>query len=733
MNRIAPKDSRIAASESLPRIADAEPRTPFTPSSTPFGPLLSGLKLTVRSAVTTGLTLLMLAQGLNPSVAAAQTGAARIGTEGAPITWVAGRSGPSLERYEAARATMERLEAANAAVTEARFALTSAQGQGPILEAELAEAEAALAAWVPADTTGLESWDVELALEDAASDRAGREALVAEMTQLVEAHPAKLAKAERDLAVAQSEVTKVEASLAKWGAEARAALTDLGLEVPASYGDAYVIGQAVVAEAWEAASGRPVSDLAPYERSWLLALGSSHPGAIDDRLASFEAWPSTLLRDVEAIGTARTWSAEGAQRADRVAAALDYTPTAIDVAALGRWDDAEVDRMIERARALEGVGLEWTRGLRTSPYPQGPSAMTDFTVLLGFRSESETVRFWIEPPTSFSARFVDVPFDALVAGAKDWVDAGRRLTVDALPAIAVKVKGGPDAARLDALLARAELSKDPLDADALANLATIDRIDDTTFARLDAVAERFGRKLTMPEIASLCADFTAETPTDFVPSAEAIANAQRFDPGASLDDVYVWSVAKPKDRDALIEAIGARLDGAPHAHRSDRAAEYSEAFGDHVDRLSTSDLMRIDALLDALDDPSVRAAVLDQIAADVANENSELGGVFVVEGGAPRFVPLAPDDAAASNNEFAFPSAVDPYAAIVTVHLHAVGHTEGTNAGPSSAYDGRIADRGVSRSTGKSDLVIADLGDGRFGADYYTPEGAVVDLGVFTR
>ncbi|MEQ9502800.1 MAG: hypothetical protein RIT81_38375 [Deltaproteobacteria bacterium] len=696
----------------------------------PFGPRLSDLSMSVRRKVVTGLTLLMLAQGVALPAAAARTGAAGATTKGAPIEWVAAdESGPAIERYHTNKSVMQAYGEAVSALSVARLNVSSHERNGPILDEELGKAQAALAAWTPADTTGLESWDKDLVLEDAANEKRRLEGAVADVEALIAAYPAEHAEVLAKLDAATARVAELDARLTPSGDEAAQSLE--GFLKPGDTNAAYRIGLAAVVEGYGLASGRSPASLSPHEKAWLRTLGSLHPENVDARLASFEAWPRDMLQDVVAVALAPHYDADGAARAQRAAAALAYTPTPIDVVALGRWDDAGVDRMIDRAAQLEAVGLEWTDGLRMSPYPGGPAALTDFTSLLTLRADRDEVRMWIDPPSKLGARHVDVDFAALLDGARAWVGEGRRLTVEALPLVAIRVAGGEDAARLEKVLARVDGGEAAVDFNNIANLATVDALDDAIFARLDAVAERLGRPLTRGELASLSQRFIEHPDRDEVPSKQAIQHAQEHDPDARLDDIYVWSVATPQPCDALITSLTKRLAQTTHAHRSDRAAEYSERFEDHVDKLSTSDLVRIDWLLTALEDGVVRKTIGAQIEADQADETTELGGMFVVQGGAPRFVPLKPD-APESNNSFRFPAQVNPLASVVTAHLHAVGHTDGENAGPSSAFGGRSGDRGFTAESGRSDLVIADLGDGKFGVDYVNPEGAVVDLGVFS-
>lgn len=78
------------------------------------------------------------------------------------------------------------------------------------------------------------------------------------------------------------------------------------------------------------------------------------------------------------------------------------------------------------------------------------------------------------------------------------------------------------------------------------------------------------------------------------------------------------------------------------------------------------------------------------------------------------------------------PSDVDRYAAVLTRIFTPLEMRPTRKAPVRTRRRWPSAGRGTAFEMAESDLVMPHLGAGRFGADYDTPNGAVVDLGQFS-
>jgi hypothetical protein len=245
----------------------------------------------------------------------------------------------------------------------------------------------------------------------------------------------------------------------------------------------------------------------------------------------------------------------------------------------------------------------------------------------------------------------------------------------------------------------------------------------TSFDLVREASAILGRKLTVGEASMLV---TAKVPLCDPLPKDAVRAALAIDPGASLQDVAL--LAKIGEVPSL-ERIGSKL--TPGVPRRDRAAEYSESWDDAKAGLTKADRIRIDLLLDLFRSAAGRKAVSEAISADLKQLDAEAGGRIDLLGGEPILV-LVPSDAA-NNNSYVYPGEASALlSSLVPFHLHAIDEAGNpSSAGPSSAWGGTVGDRAAARHRGLAEVVITHLDRDRFGVDYYTPSGVVVDLGTF--
>jgi hypothetical protein len=164
-------------------------------------------------------------------------------------------------------------------------------------------------------------------------------------------------------------------------------------------------------------------------------------------------------------------------------------------------------------------------------------------------------------------------------------------------------------------------------------------------------------------------------------------------------------------------------------------------------KLSWGDLLTILVLDDALAEPSVRNAILEQASADRANKQTEFGGALeaIWPGGdakraspsdgsgafdarlylppvPPRVIPSSDSRFVASEQMIAStPRSVAHY------HFHVQNEQNGEYAGPSTG------DLDYAASYARNCLVFTSIDDGVLNVDYYQRNGACIDLGEVRR
>jgi len=207
---------------------------------------------------------------------------------------------------------------------------------------------------------------------------------------------------------------------------------------------------------------------------------------------------------------------------------------------------------------------------------------------------------------------------------------------------------------------------------------------------------------------------------------------------AALRHLAVLAAAEPGQRALSQEdaraAARRRLSGRPFHPRGRDAedeayvAPLEERFADHADRLTHADLIHLLAVLDALDRPSVRAALFEQADADHADRESEHGGVLAWSDGQVEAVAYP---TALRTNDRAFHSShrliEAAYAGLAHYHFHAQEHDNSAYAGPGKG------DLAFAERMGMACLVFTFVAKDTLAADYYQPGGGVIDLGVIRR
>lgn len=187
----------------------------------------------------------------------------------------------------------------------------------------------------------------------------------------------------------------------------------------------------------------------------------------------------------------------------------------------------------------------------------------------------------------------------------------------------------------------------------------------------------------------------------------------------------------PTDHATLFTVLAERLDHQPTERRESRALDtaYTEAFIDHRDNLAWGDLLVIETLLNALSDPSLIRDLFAHADTDLADNTTEYGGLLLIDAQsrtAFRAYPpmLRGNDTryVASDNLLA-----NLPRALAHIHFHA-----STSRNPEHAGPGR-GDLAFAQRFGVSCLVLTFLDRDMLNADYYQPDGIVIDLGTLSR
>jgi hypothetical protein len=183
-------------------------------------------------------------------------------------------------------------------------------------------------------------------------------------------------------------------------------------------------------------------------------------------------------------------------------------------------------------------------------------------------------------------------------------------------------------------------------------------------------------------------------------------------------------------RSELLAEIAAHLAALKHVRRvpsSPGAADDSpETLAAAEPKLQRGDLLTITLLLDFLAQRQGRQEVLQMGAADRTDTTSEHGGRITAKDGQLAFTLMPPMYGGSDTGYVTPDKAMDLVpASIALFHLHFHHLDNAENAGPGG---GDLAFAHMNRV---SCVVFTSLDAHTFDADYYNPDGAVVDLGVY--
>lgn len=192
--------------------------------------------------------------------------------------------------------------------------------------------------------------------------------------------------------------------------------------------------------------------------------------------------------------------------------------------------------------------------------------------------------------------------------------------------------------------------------------------------------------------------------------------------------------------DSLRQEVQSKLSNQPLTsvfERSGKQVEIkpgSETYFsfNNFDRLSRFDLFRLNTLLDNLKQPQFRQQILGIISQDLANPNSELGGLMHLsqDGRSIAIQEVPPLPGSSGNSSYSGgqqPEFIERHAqSLVDFHLHAL-EQKNKNKGPSSN------DVGTSRRDQRSSVVISSHGEGRFLVHFWDAQGNVIGLGEWTN
>lgn len=193
-----------------------------------------------------------------------------------------------------------------------------------------------------------------------------------------------------------------------------------------------------------------------------------------------------------------------------------------------------------------------------------------------------------------------------------------------------------------------------------------------------------------------------------------------------------------KSKDELFAISTERLSGRNTNKRSDDDSgslrQVSEDINVSRQLLRWGDLLTILVLLDAVDDPGVRASMFRLAVLDRKDTTTEYGGLLraAASGEQGGFVAvLYPPRPAQRVSDREFIASDDLIAAsdwaLSIFHFHAQREGNREYAGPSAA------DIEFARRSRRTCIVVTSLDKGRMGVDFYQAAGAVVDLGEISE
>lgn len=188
-------------------------------------------------------------------------------------------------------------------------------------------------------------------------------------------------------------------------------------------------------------------------------------------------------------------------------------------------------------------------------------------------------------------------------------------------------------------------------------------------------------------------------------------------------------------REQLVSMIDKRLAGREHHRRTAETSDFKigvkQGFDFWVDQLRFSDLVTILVIDDALQSQSVRAGLFTQGDLDAKDSTTEYGGLLAADNDGTwvaTMYPPRPSQRVADNKFIASEEMITRGdRALVHYHFHVQRTKNEDYAGPS---DGDLE---YARVNGRSCLVLTSVAEGTLNADYYQPDGIVIDLGDFKK
>ncbi len=191
-----------------------------------------------------------------------------------------------------------------------------------------------------------------------------------------------------------------------------------------------------------------------------------------------------------------------------------------------------------------------------------------------------------------------------------------------------------------------------------------------------------------------------------------------------------WMVAT---RAELLSELNDRLGGRRTFQRYSGYADGQapdERFERNESKLSWGDALLVLIADEVIADPAVIAALFEQAAADQRDTSTEYGGVIDADGDGFRAIsyPPRPSQRLGDNRFVASQDLLDAsVGSLFHYHFHASRTSMREYAGPGQGDDA------YARVLGRSCIVFTTLGKDSMNADYYQPDGVVIDLGEIRR
>jgi hypothetical protein len=189
-------------------------------------------------------------------------------------------------------------------------------------------------------------------------------------------------------------------------------------------------------------------------------------------------------------------------------------------------------------------------------------------------------------------------------------------------------------------------------------------------------------------------------------------------------------------RQDLLSELRARLARRTIHQRSAESGTYRvhETLEHWENQLRWGDLITILAIDEAVREPGVGAALVTQAELDRKDTTTEYGGALILRAFLPKVVGqgewvaiLFPPRAGQRQGDERFIASEDMIAntdlALAHYHFHAQKPKNAEFAGPSPG------DLVYAARAGRSCMVLTTIAEGQLDADYYQPDGVVIDLG----